>query len=167
MTRVTKAELAGQVWRELLGYFFAHRESTVGVAHELGLTPGHVKALFVLDAERPVSMRELADALVCDPSNATWLVDRLEERELVERHPHPKDRRVKTVVLSPSGVAVKNKLIDRMSQPPPELLELDRAHLEELAHAVQLLPPHPPFYETTLPSERHREAHRADRAAAS
>ena len=148
MTRVTKDELAGEVWQSLLGYFFAHRETTMGIAQELGLTPGHLKALFVLDAERALSMGEIAEALICDPSNATWLVDRLDERDLIERRPHPSDRRVKTVVLTPAGSKLKNQVIERMSQPPADLTALDRAELEQLARAVRFLPDHPPFYET-------------------
>jgi DNA-binding MarR family transcriptional regulator len=150
VTRVTKHELAEEVWQSLLGYFFAHRETTLGAAQELGLTPGHVKALFALDAEVPRSMGELAEALVCDPSNATWLVDRLDERDLIERRPHPSDRRVKTVVLTAEGVTAKNQLIARMSQPPTDLAALDRDALERLAGAMRLLPEHPPFYETAV-----------------
>src|SRR4029450_1201110 len=148
VTRVTKDELAGEVWQSLLGYFFAHRETTMGIAQELGLTPGHLKALFVLDADRALSMGEIAEALICDPSNATWLVDRLDERDLIERRPHPSDRRVKTVVLTPAGSMLKNQVIERMSQAPAGLTALDRAELEQLARAVRLLPDHPPFYET-------------------
>jgi DNA-binding MarR family transcriptional regulator len=148
VTRVTKDELAGEVWQSLLGYFFAHRETTMGAAQELGLTPGHVKALFVLDAGQPRAMGEIAEALMCDPSNATWLVDRLEERSLIERGSFPTDRRVKTVVLTSAGAELKNQLIARMSEAPADLTALDRADLEQLARAVRLLPDHPPFYET-------------------
>ena len=42
-------------------------------------------------------MRHLASLLKCDPSNVTFLVDRLEERGLVERQTDPADRRVKLV----------------------------------------------------------------------
>ncbi len=157
MTRVTKDELAGEVWQSLLGYFFAHQGTTMGIAQELGLTPGHLKALFVLDAERARSMGEIAEALMCDPSNATWLVDRLDERELIERRPHPSDRRVKTVVLTPAGSTLKNQVIDRMSQAPPDLTALDREELEELARAVRLLPDHPPFYEAATRAAESRD----------
>ena len=151
MTKVTKHELATEVWQNLLGYFFAHRETTMGIAQELGLTPGHVKALFVTDAEQERTMGEIAELLCCDPSNATWLVDRLEERGLIERRARPTDRRVKAVVLTDEGVAVKERLIERLSQPPADLAALDRAELELLARAMRLLPEHPPFYEAEPP----------------
>jgi DNA-binding MarR family transcriptional regulator len=147
VTRVTKAELAREVWQTLVGYFFAQRESQMKVVHELGLTPGHMKTMFELDAERGRSMGDLAGALVCDASNATWLVDRLEERGLVERRPHPSDRRVKTVVLTREGVKVKQLLIERLSAPPENLVDLEREDLDTLHAALSRLPSHPPFWE--------------------
>jgi len=153
VTRVTKAELARDVWQQLVGYFFAHGRTQMKVAHELGLTPGHMKTMFELDADEGRSMGDLAAALVCDASNATWLVDRLEERGLVERRPHPRDRRIKSVVLTPEGVKVKQLLIDRFSDPPEDLVDLDRAELDTLRDALTHLPPHPPFWEALRTEE--------------
>jgi DNA-binding MarR family transcriptional regulator len=147
VTRGSKSSVAKDVWTELLGYFFAHRDSTFGGVVKLGLTPGDMKTLFELDPDDGCSMSELANTLHCDASNATWLVDRLEERGLVLRRPHPRDRRVKTVVLTPEGVATKKLLIDQLSEPPADLLALDRSALDQLDAALALLPPHPPFWE--------------------
>ena len=82
---------------------------------------------------------------MCDASNATWVVDRLEEREWVERRPKPGDRRVKTVVLTPEGEKMKALLIERLSEPPDTLLDLDREHLEALKTALAALPDSPPI----------------------
>ncbi len=146
VTKVTNAGVARDVWQMLVGYFFAQRELQMRVVQELGLTPGHMKTLFELDAEEGRSMGELAAALVCDASNATWLVDRLEERGLVERRARPHDRRVKTVVLTPDGVKTKQLLIERLLTPPDDLVGLDRADLDQLHEALALLPPSPPFW---------------------
>jgi DNA-binding MarR family transcriptional regulator len=143
----SKTGVAKEVWTELLGYFFAHRDTTFGAVAKLGLTPGDMKTLFELDPDDGCSMSALANTLHCDASNATWLIDRLEERGLVERRPHPGDRRVKTVVLTTEGVATKKLLIDQLSEPPADLLALDRTALDQLAAALALLPEHPPFWE--------------------
>ena len=156
-TKAGKAGLAGEVWQTITGYFFAHREHQMGITRELNLTPGHMKALFELDADEPRSMGTLAETLVCDASSATWLVDRLEERGLVERRPHARDRRVKTVVLTPEGVRTKALLIERMAEPPSDLAALDRETLEMLRTALAALPPHPPFWES-LGGGAEREA---------
>lgn len=146
MTRVTKIELAQDVWQTMLGYLVTHRAHQSLVAQELGLTPGHVKALYELGADESVSMGALASVLGCDASSATWLVDRLEERGLVERQPHPRDRRVKTVVLTPDGAKTKARLVELLSEPPDDLVALDRDALDQLHDALRLLPPHPPFW---------------------
>jgi DNA-binding MarR family transcriptional regulator len=146
VTKVTNAGVARDVWQMLVGYFFAQRELQMRVVQELGLTPGHMKTLFELDAEEGRSMGELASSLVCDASNATWLVDRLEERGLVERRARAHDRRVKTVVLTPDGVKTKQLLIERLSAAPDDLVALDRADLDRLHDALALLPPSPPFW---------------------
>jgi DNA-binding MarR family transcriptional regulator len=152
VTKVTDAGVARDVWQRLVGYFFAQRELQMRVVQELGLTPGHMKTLFELDAEDGRSMGELASALVCDASNATWLVDRLEERGLVERRARPRDRRVKTVVLTPDGVKTKALLVERLSAPPEDLVALDRADLDRLHEALALLPPSPPFWAPVPPA---------------
>jgi DNA-binding MarR family transcriptional regulator len=152
MRRTSKSQLAQEVWGELLGYFFAHKEVHGSVLQELGLTPGHMKTLFVLDLDEPHAMGELADMLACDASNATWLVDRLEERGLVERRPHARDRRVKTVVLTEDGAKLKVSLIQGMAEPPTDLVALEREDLETLRAALRLLPEHPAFWETTAPT---------------
>jgi DNA-binding MarR family transcriptional regulator len=152
MKRASNAELAQEVWEEILGYFFAHKEVHGAVLQELGLTPGHMRTLFVLERDEPRAMGELADVLACDASNATWLVDRLEERHLVERRPRARDRRVKTVVLTEDGEKLKATLIVGMAQPPADLVALERTDLETLRAAVRLLPPHPAFWESANPT---------------
>ena len=53
------------------------------------------------------SMGELAVELLCDASNVTQLVTRLEAGGLVTRVPDPDDRRVKQVSITPAGRRVR------------------------------------------------------------
>ena len=85
-------------------------------------------------------MSELADSWTCDASNATFIVDRLEERALAERRTVATDRRVKLVVLTPRGAEIRGRVLQRFFEPPPELLELSRADLEALREAAARLP---------------------------
>jgi DNA-binding MarR family transcriptional regulator len=135
-----KQALAGQVWRQMYGFLWMHREEHVAIVRELGLTPGHMKALFVLELDEPRPMGALAEALHCDASTVTWLVDSLEERGIVERRPLPTDRRVKTVVLTSLGEKTKTELLERFYEPPQSLLELDAEQLEALDQALAVLP---------------------------
>ena len=51
----------------------------------------------------PLSQRALAARFGCDPSNISVIVDRLVERELVERRPDPGDGRVKLIAATDAG----------------------------------------------------------------
>jgi DNA-binding MarR family transcriptional regulator len=135
-----KDDLAAEAWRPLARFFFdtASHRSEIFRAH--GLTPNDAKALWALDPVQGKTMRALADRWFCDASNATWMVDRLEERGLAERRADPHDRRVKLVVLTPRGMEERRRLMDLLFEPPPELLKLDRADLESLRDALAKLP---------------------------
>ena len=65
-------------------------------------------------------MRELAQEWLCDASNATFIVDRLEERGLAERRSVPTDRRVKMVVLTARGNRMRGRVLERFFEPPPD-----------------------------------------------
>ncbi len=143
-----KLTIATDVWRVMATFAFARVQSGrhLVLLRQLGLTPGHLKALAALDPATPRPMRALSDALNCDPSMATWFVDRLEEKGLVERGTMPADRRVKTVVLTPFGVRTRERLLASLFEPPPELLELGAARLKALRAALEpLSTPASPF----------------------
>jgi DNA-binding MarR family transcriptional regulator len=69
-------------------------------------------------------MSALADALHCDNSNITGIVDRLEAAGLAERRPDERDRRVKAVVLTEKGQWMRVELERRAGQPPPRIAAL-------------------------------------------
>jgi DNA-binding MarR family transcriptional regulator len=80
-------------------------------------------------------MRELAQALACDNSNVTGIVDRLEVRGLVERRAAPHDRRVKMLYVTPEGIELRARVKARMEEPPEPLKRLDpdeQAQLRDL-----------------------------------
>ncbi|MFG2665545.1 MarR family winged helix-turn-helix transcriptional regulator [Streptomyces sp. NPDC048387] len=86
-------------------------------AATLGLTAAQATALRELSG--PMTMRELAERMNCEPSNATFVVDRLEKQELVERHPHPTDRRARLLVLTDGGTALRARLLDLLHVDSP------------------------------------------------
>jgi DNA-binding MarR family transcriptional regulator len=137
-----KEAAATVVWRLMAGFSYAQFQR--GPHQELmsqhGLTPGHLKALTWLDPDRPLPMRAMADALDVDASMITWLVDRLEERGLVERRPMPSDRRVKVIALTRRGLELRDRLCAAMADPPAELLDLDLDALEALRAQLAKLP---------------------------
>jgi len=97
-----------------------------------GLTPNDARALFTLAPGAGTPMGALARAWNCDPSTATWLVDRLARAGLIERVPSAADRRVKLIRLTPLGSATTKKLLKEYYRPPPEMNGLSARELDEL-----------------------------------
>jgi DNA-binding MarR family transcriptional regulator len=135
-----KQALAAEAWRPLARFFFETARHRQRVLSAEGLTPNDAKALMALDPSQGRTMRELASEWICDASNATFIVDRLEERRLAERRTVPTDRRVKLVVLTALGDRTRERVLRNMFEPPPELLQLSREDLEALRDAVARLP---------------------------
>ena len=109
----------------------------MAVFSELGLSFQQAMALGHLEADEPLPMSALAGALQCDNSNVTGIVDRLEAAGLAERRAAERDRRVKTVVLTPHGEAVRDEVRRRAGTPPPEIARLSEADAEQLREILQ------------------------------
>lgn len=102
------------------------------VVGEFGLTNPLANLVWLLDPDAdPAPLRQLAGRLHCDPSNVTLLADRLEEKGIAERRPHPDDGRVRTLVLTPAGEAVRRKLLQQVQQHSP-LAALDVGQQQQL-----------------------------------
>jgi MarR family transcriptional regulator, organic hydroperoxide resistance regulator len=125
-------ELAHDVLRHLLGVMQAMKEHVTALATEFDLTLSQLDAMKNLG--EPCSQRELAQCLHFDASNVTDIVDRLEARGLVSRTIDPTDRRVRRLVLTPEGEAVRRKLFERAVDEAPisSLTPAEQAQLSQL-----------------------------------
>jgi DNA-binding MarR family transcriptional regulator len=81
-------------------------------------------------------MGELAALLGVDPPNLTALVDGLEQAGLVERQPHPTDRRAKIVAATAAGATLAQRAEDILERPPKALSELSVDELKSLARIL-------------------------------
>ena len=118
---------AGEAWTIIAELFRADRPRFLAIAAEFELSPPQATALATLDPEQPMPMSELAGTLRCDNSNVTGIVDRLEERGLVERRAAEHDRRVKRLHLTEEGAGVQAALRARLEEPPEALKSLSAA----------------------------------------
>lgn len=83
-----------------------------GVGSEIILTISHYWALVHLEPEDGRTMAELAQLLLCDKSNVTAIVDRLEERGwAVRMRGKAGDRRFTSVVLTQEGRALRERVV--------------------------------------------------------
>ncbi|GGR40288.1 hypothetical protein GCM10010219_51970 [Streptomyces netropsis] len=104
-----------------------------------GLTS--VQAKLLAQLKGPVPMRGLATLLVCDASNVTGIVDRLESRGLVRREPDPRDRRVKNVVATDEGLETIRRVRAEMQATHSALDALDEEERTALYGLLERLRP--------------------------
>jgi DNA-binding MarR family transcriptional regulator len=121
---------AREVWLLMSDLVLDH-ERRRAVSDALGMSFGRTRALRRL-ARRPMTMRELAEALAIDPPNATVVVDDLESQGLVRRRPHPTDRRAKLVEATRKGKAMALRADAILATPPSSLSALSPEDLEAL-----------------------------------
>src|SRR3954468_819968 len=127
---------ACRAWQLLMRFFFAQRAHLPASGAAFDLSPIQCHVLHLIDPRRRLPMRRLADTLSCDASNVTGLVDRLESRGLVRRQPSPRDRRVKVLLLTPTGARVRAQLLRQMTG---SSLPLSRLSLDQRRSLVEIL----------------------------
>jgi DNA-binding MarR family transcriptional regulator len=131
---------ASEAWVLMGRLLVTHKRRLHACAAEFELSPPQAMALKSLSPAQAAPMSWLAEQLHCDNSNVTGIVDRLERRGLVERRPAAHDRRVKHVVLTPDGVALRDEIAARVDRAPEALEALSpddqRALRDLLARAL-------------------------------
>ena len=138
--RDSKRANAAAAWRAIFDLIVTTAPGRDAFIKRLGLSPAESRALASLEPGRGRPMRALAQEWGCDPSNATWLVDRLENHGLVARETVAGDRRIKSVVLTPAGAKLRARLVRFFYTPPDLLLELTAGDIAALTRAASRLP---------------------------
>jgi DNA-binding MarR family transcriptional regulator len=130
-------DLARRAWRAMSDVVLSH-DRKVAASEALGLSFARVRALRRLAVE-PHTLRALADTLLADPPYVTLIVDDLEEHGLVQRTPHPEDRRSKLVQLTPAGRDAAARADAILDEPPAALRDLPAEDLAALLRVLERL----------------------------
>ena len=115
-----------------------NRHGDLALALGFRLGAGRGKILFQL-RDGPKTLTELAEANGIDAPYATLVVDKLEAHGLVDRQPHPDDRRRKLVTLTAAGreaIATADTILLR---PPRAIAALGTEDLRQLIHLFERL----------------------------
>jgi DNA-binding MarR family transcriptional regulator len=140
MASRSRQDIAAAAWRPIFDLMVSSAPERDAFIRRLGLSPAESRALASLDPKTGRPMRALAREWGCDPSNATWLVNRLEAHGLVTRESVAGDRRVKSVVLTQKGTRLRARLVRAFYKPPRQLADMPRRDLEALRMASASLP---------------------------
>lgn len=115
-----------------------NRRAELAQALGFRLGAGRGKILFQL-RRGPMTLSELAQANALDAPYTTLVVDKLEAHGLVERVPHPEDRRRKLVELTTAGreaIATADGILVR---PPQAFATLSADELDQLTELLTRL----------------------------
>ena len=145
-TEIARLELEKDISQFLAQSFLELDEGERQLMKRFGLTLTQYWTLVHLEDEEGRPFSELADLLICDKSNVTSIVDRLEEKGLAERkRGKGGDRRYIRVVLTPQGQHLRSILMStqeyllklRFQTLDTEKLQKLRAPLQQLASTLQ------------------------------
>ena len=128
-----------QAWALMQRFVEAHsRRGELAEALGFRLGGGRGKILFQLRAG-PRTLSQLAEANRVDAPYATLIVDKLEAHGLVERLPHPDDRRRKLVALTAAGHNALATADAILLRPPPAIDALPGDDLGQLTELLTRL----------------------------
>jgi DNA-binding MarR family transcriptional regulator len=137
------AGLAATAWSRFFDYIVRSGPVREASLNARGLTPNDSRALHALDSREGRPLGALARAWGCDPSNVTFIVDRLERLGLCRRLADATDRRVRLALLTPKGVATRDALQREFRTAPADFAALPDADLKALARILAKLQPAP------------------------
>jgi DNA-binding MarR family transcriptional regulator len=103
-----------------------------------GVTPGQYAVLRCLWDENGLTARKLADRLYLDGSTITGILDRMEQKGLIEKLVDPKDRRALQVILTETGRKLEKPLSQSIIKANQKaLLCIDKKQAEVLKQMLQ------------------------------
>ena len=135
--RAGKKLTGDDCWPVMIEFLLSQKSWWVAICEEFDLTPMQGHALRVLDPERPLAMSVLAQELVCDASNVTGIIDKLESRGLIERQGAEGDRRIKMLVVTEKGRLLRDQLWARTMEAPRAVTALPEDTRRRLAEALR------------------------------
>src|SRR6478752_8165740 len=106
----TPDSIIDQIVEELHQMIGSLRCAGTGRMVKAGISMTHLHILWVLEHHGDLTMSRLAELLDVSVSNATGLIDRMEERGLVERFRVPTDRRIVVVRASAEGARIRDEI---------------------------------------------------------
>lgn len=136
-TQTVTAELMDQLAPIISG----ERAAFARRCHERSISMTHLLLMTLLETHGPLPMSRVAELLGCGLPTGTGLVQRMEERRLVERLHDTDDRRVVTLRLTDEGAAEIRDLNltrrQRMASALAHLSDLERERLLTSVHALR------------------------------
>jgi DNA-binding MarR family transcriptional regulator len=105
------------------------------LARRFSLPAFCLKALHMLSS--PMAMKELGQRFHCDPSFVTAIADMLDSHGLSRRETDTRDRRIKNLLLTPKGMALRERMEREMASFMPWAYALDADERQTLLRLLR------------------------------
>jgi len=106
----------------------------------LGLNPTEFAVLELLYNKGDQPIQKIGEKVLIASSSITYVVDKLEKKNLLERKPCPKDRRVTHAVITNVGIELMNEVFPKHKAAMKEIFGgLDNKEKEELIEQLKKL----------------------------
>lgn len=110
-----------------LAYLFKHAERLMSELHVEALAPFDIHSrdlgvLLAIDSTEPASQQQIAQRMGVDRTTMVAIIDALEAKGIIARHPDPEDRRRNVVELTPTGLDILRNAITASDAAEAELL---------------------------------------------
>lgn len=134
--------LPDQFYLSLTEFLLHAKQQVIAISGEFGLTSMQALTLLVTSNDSK-PMNSFCKMYDCDASNITGIIDGLEEKKLVSRQPHPKDRRIKIIRLEKAGLQMQKAITKRLAQQSGLLFSgLTSTEVQQLAKLITKIATH-------------------------
>lgn len=100
-----------RIWMKASKVLFDNIRKDIEENH--GINPEHFMILELLYSKGPHPVQKISETLSIPSGSITYVVDKLEKKGFVERHPSPTDRRASNVVLTDKGEALFDEIFPK------------------------------------------------------
>jgi DNA-binding MarR family transcriptional regulator len=132
-----RSQLQDQLSLLLIRSSMKNKYAVLKIAEDNNITLMPALTLCLLTPHESVPMKYLSTFMSCDPSNITGIIEHLVIEKLVERKEATHDRRIKTVTLTDTGLALRDKFLSVTTA--ARLPSFDSLNDEELQQLVAIL----------------------------
>jgi len=146
---VSRTDGPGPELSRRLGYLLKHAQLRMGELTALALKPygidgRELAVLLVIAGHEPASQQQAAQRLGIDRTTMVALLDALEGKGLVARHPHADDRRRNVVELTDAGQDILRRATEASDDAEREFLApLGAQAAQQLRNSLHAIVTHP------------------------
>ncbi|GAB3013170.1 MarR family transcriptional regulator [Cyclobacterium sediminis] len=119
--------------------YLVSRQSRIFKPHDISAEQYNVLRILRGRSPKPITVSSIQERMLNKMSNASRLVEKLKQKEMVRRTECPKDRRQVDVVITEKGLDLLELLDKEVKQLNMDTIHLDEVEVEQLNHLLDKL----------------------------